>query len=91
MCDNILDRLGVELKIEVFLSYENYNFWDETSVIKEEHYAIKILSSNKEILIQKSDKGNSFVVLNRHNCIIRMNEMLSGASKSRNIDIKSGK
>ena len=56
---------------------------------KEEYDVIKILSSKKELLIQRSDKGNSVAVLNRHDYIIRLNEMLPGTSKFRNIAIKS--
>lgn len=55
----------VELKREVFLLYDNHNFWDEINITKEEHDAIKNLSYNEKILIQNSDKGKSVVVLNR--------------------------
>ena len=52
---------------------------------------MKNLSSNKEILIEKPDKGKSVVSLYRDDYIIRMNEMLSDSSKFSNIDTKSGK
>ena len=32
---------------------------DELNVSKEEHVALKGLSANKALIIQKSDKGNS--------------------------------
>ena len=66
----------------------NYSFWDELSISKEEHVALKVLSTNKDLIIQKLDKGNSRVLLNRNNCIKPMNEMLSDCSK---LDIKPGK
>lgn len=81
----------VELKREVFLLYDNHNFWDEMNITKEEHDAIKNLSYSKKILIQNSDKGKSVVVLNRLDYITPMNEMLSDTSEFRNIDIKPGK
>ena len=89
MCYNILDETKVDLKREGFLSYDNYNFWDEIKITKKVHGSIKTISSNKEILIQKSDKNRSVVVLNRHDYITRMRELLSD-TKHRNIDIKSG-
>ena len=73
------------------MSYDNYNFWDEINITKGEHNVIKHFSSHKEILIPESDKSNSAVVLNRHDYITRINEMLYDTSKFRNIDIKSAK
>lgn len=88
LVDNILDRLKVELKKGSYLlSYDK--FWDK--ITKEKYNTVKNLSSNKEILIQKFDKVNSVVMLNRHGYITQMNGLLSGTSKFRNIDIKSGK
>ena len=63
--DNILERLKVEIKREAFSSYDNYSFWDELNISKEEHVALKGLSANNNLIIQKSDKGNSVVLLNR--------------------------
>ena len=85
---NILARLKVEIKREAFSSYDNYSFWDELDISKEEHKALKILSTKKDLIIQKSDKGNSVVLLNRNDYINRMNEMLSDSSKFKKLDIK---
>ena len=87
MCDNISSGL----KREAFLSYDNYNFSDEINNAMEERDIIKNLQSNEEILIQKSDEGNSVVEFNRDDYITRMNGMLSDTSKLMNIDIKSRK
>lgn len=73
------------------MSYDNYNFSDEINNAMEERDIIKNLQSNEEILIQKSDEGNSVVEFNRDDYITRMNGMLSDTSKLMNIDIKSGK
>ena len=67
--DNILERLKVEIKREAFSSDGNYSFWDELNISKEEHVALKDLSANKDLIIQKSDKGNSVVLLNRNDYI----------------------
>ena len=88
--DNILERLKVEIKREVFSSYDNYSFWDELNISKEEHVALKGLSANKDLIIQKSDKGNSVVLLNR-NDIKRLNKMLSDSSKFKKLNVKPGK
>ena len=54
--------------------------------------ALKGLSANKDLIIQKSDKGNSkFNSLNRNNYIKRLNEMLSDSSKFKKLNIKPGK
>ena len=89
--ENILERLKVEIKREAFSSYDNYSFWDELNISKEEHKALKSLSTNKDLIIQKSGKGNSVVLLNRNDYIKRMNEMLSDSSKFKKLDIKPGK
>ena len=59
-----------------------YSFWNELNISKEEHVALKGLSTSKDLLIiQKSGKGNSVVLLNRNDYIKRMSEMLSDSSK----------
>ena len=88
---NILEWLKVEIKREVFSSYESYSLWDELNISKEEHVALKRLYTNKDLIIQKSDKGNSVVLLDRNDYIERMNEMLSDSSKFKKLDIKPGK
>ena len=47
---------------------------------KEEHVALKALSTIKNFIIQKSNKGDSMVFLNRNDYIKRMNETLSDSS-----------
>ena len=89
--ENILERLKVDIKREALSSYHNYSFSDELNLSKEEHKALKSLSTNKDLIIQKSDKGNSAVLLNRNDYIKRMNKMFSDCSKFKKLDIKPGK
>ena len=89
--DNILERVKVKIKREAFSSYDNYSFWDELNISKEEHVALKGLSANNDLIIQKSDKGNSVVLLNRNDYIKRLNEMLSDSSKFKKLNVKAGK
>ena len=86
-----MERLKVEIKREAFSSYDNYSFWDELNISKEEHVALKGLSANNDLIIQKSDKGNSVVLLNRNDYIKRLNEMLSDSNKFKKLNIKPGK
>ena len=53
--------------------------------------ALKGLSTNKDFINQKLDKGNSLILSNRNDYIKRMNEMLSDSSKFRKLDLKPGK
>ena len=89
--ENILERIKVEIKGEAFSSYDNYSFWDELSISKEEHVALKGLSTNKDFIIKKLDKCSSVVLLNRNDYIKRMNQMLSDSSIFKKLDIKPGK
>ena len=52
---------------------------------------MKDLSSRKEIIIQKADKGNSTVILNKYDYIKRMNEMLLDINKFKKLNFKPGK
>ena len=58
---------------------------------KPEFDALKKLSSNKDIVIQKSDKGNSVVIVNRDDYLRRMQEMVDDVSKFEKVDVKDGK
>ena len=53
--------------------------------------ALKDLYPNKDLIIQKLDKGNSVVLLNRNDYIKRLNKMLSDSSKFKKLNIKPGK
>ena len=85
--DNKLERLKVEIKREAFSSYPNYSFLDELNISQEEHVALKGLSANNNLIIQKSDKGNSVVLLNRNDYIKRLNEMLPDCSKFKKLNV----
>ena len=52
---------------------------------------MKDLSSRKEIIIQKAEKGNLTVILNKYDYIKRMNEMLLDINKFKKLNFKPGK
>ena len=48
--------------------------------------ALKVLSKNKNIIIQKLDKGYSVVLLNRNDYIKQMNEISPDSSKFKKLE-----
>ena len=52
---------------------------------------MKGLSSNKGIILQKRDKGNSFILVKKADYIKRMKELLSDVSKFKEITAEPGK
>ena len=45
---------------------------NENNLSKEEHLALKDLIKNRDLVIQKADKGNTLVILNKNDYISRM-------------------
>ena len=86
-----LDILKVDLKKIAYGSFKNYNFLRELNLSLDEYNALKKLSSNKDIVIQKSDKGNSVVLVNREDYLKRMQEMVDDPSKFEKVSVKEGK
>ena len=54
-------------------------------------HTIKSLIKNIELIIQKADKGNTVVLLNRKNYISKMKMTLVDTSKFNKIQIDDGK
>ena len=52
---------------------------------------MKGLSSNKGIVLQKSHKGNSVVLVHKEDYVKRMKELLSDVSKFNEIIVEPGK
>ena len=82
--DSILERIKIDMKKICFSSFENFKFKDELNITPDELKALKDLSSRKDIIIQKADKDNSVVILNKRDCIERMTELLLDIDKSKN-------
>ena len=53
------------MKKTCFSSFEKFNFKDELNITPDKLKALTDLSSGKDIIIQKADKGNSIVILNK--------------------------
>ena len=54
----------------------------------DEYIALKKLSKNKDLIIHKSDTGNSVVVLDRKDYIKKMNNTLSDQKKFVMVNLK---
>ena len=75
-----------------FSAYGNFKFKDELNANPEELKALKNFSLRLDIIIQKVDKGNNFVVfLNKTDYTKRMTEMLSVIDKLKKLNVKPGK
>ena len=59
----------------------------ENNLPKAEFDALKSLIRNKELIIQKSDKGNTVVLLNREGYISKMKLILPNTSKFKKIQV----
>ncbi len=83
--------LKLDFKKLAYGSFNRYNFLKELNLSKPEYDALKTLSSNKDIVIQKSDKGNSVVVIDRTDYLARMQDLVSDTSKFEKVKVKEGK
>ena len=76
-----LDFMKTKTKETALLSFGQYNKNPQQNLSKEELGALTNLSKNKDIVIQKSDKGNSVVIVDKDTYIKRMENLLSGQRK----------
>jgi hypothetical protein len=63
----------------------------EQNLLPDEINALKTLKADKSIIIQKSDKGNSVVLLNKETYEQRMEELLADATKFHKVNVEPGK
>ena len=63
----------------------------ENDLSKEEHLALKDLIKNKDLDIEKADKDNTVVILNKNDYISRMNVILNDSSKFQKLSIDQNK
>ena len=54
---------------------------NENNLSKEEHLALKYLIKNRNLVIQKADKGDIVITLNKNDYISKMKGILSDSSK----------
>ena len=69
------------LRDSAFSSYKNTGKNFEKNLLKVEFDALKILLKNKDVIVQKADKGNTVVILNRIDYVRKMKNILNDSSK----------
>ena len=74
MSNEDLDSVKAKTKEATLSSYRSYNNNAHQSLSKEEFIALQNLSKNKDLIIQKSDKGNSTVIVQRQDYLMKMND-----------------
>ena len=79
------------MKKVAWSSFTEYNFLKELNLSRAEYQALKNLSSNESLVIHKSDKGNSVVMVNRDDYVRKMQEMVDDGSKFEKVEVKEGK
>ena len=85
------ERIKTDMKHISLSTLESYDFYKELNITVEELDILESLRSNKNIIVQKSDKGNSVVILNKSDYIKKMEAMLADESKFTNHHIGDGK
>ena len=75
--------LKVKIKDCPLSSFKLYNEKGPVSSLnKNEIFALKTLSKNKDLIIQKSDQGNSIVLINKSDYLDKMYNILSDSKKN---------
>ena len=67
------------LKDSALTSFWSYYYNSKVNLIKNEKLALNNLSKNKNIVIQKSDKGNRAVLLGRHKYLEGLSKLLNNS------------
>ena len=70
-----------------FLSDKDTGKILEKNLPKGEFDALKIILKNKDIIVQKADKGNTVVILNRKDYVFKMKNILNDKSKFQKVYI----
>ena len=85
------DQFKTDLKHLSFKTYRDYKFKQDLNISHHDYSLLDNLSKNKDLVIQKTDKGNSVVLLNRVDYDNSMLGILSDTSKFKKVNIPSKK
>ena len=75
MSNEDLDFVKAKTKEAALSSYRSYNNTVPQNLSKEEFISLQNLSRNKDLIIQKSDKGSSVVIVERQDYIKKMDDI----------------
>lgn len=73
--DHELERFKREIKKEAYSLFDNYNFWNEINISKEEFLVLRGISNHEVIILQQVDKANSVVLVNKVDYAKKMKEL----------------
>ena len=82
------DFIQGRLRDCAFTSYRDVGKNTDKNLSKEEQFALSTLIKNKDLVIQKADKGNTVVILNKKDYNLKMKMVLSENSKFYNFPIE---
>ena len=85
------DFIQGRLRDFAFTSYRDVGKNIDRNLSKEQHFALKNLIKNKDLVIQKADKGNNVVILNKNDYNLDMKKILSDTSKFQKLSIDKNK
>ena len=93
ICNEDMSVIKARLLDTALTSYQNFSRDREPpeNLTFSEFKALKRLSKNKDIVIQKADKGNTVVILDKCSYIRAIEEILNDNSKFSKLDIPTGK
>ena len=93
LCNEALSIIKVRLLDAALTSYQNFSSDRDPpeNPTPSEFKALNRLSKNKNIVIQKADKGNTVVILDKCSYISAIEEILNDSSKFSKLDIPAGK
>ena len=85
-----LDFIKIRIKDTALTSFRYYNANVPKHLSNEEFEALKTLSGNCDLVIQKADKGNSVVIVEKDVYVRHMETILSDLNKFEKVSIKKG-
>ena len=74
-----------------YTSFKQVSNISEKNLSKEEVKALNKLLKNKDIVIQKADKSNNIVILNKSDYVFKLSKILKDISKFKRVNIEEGK
>ena len=93
LCNKDMSLIKARLLDTALTSYQNFSSDKDPpeNLTPSEFKALKRLSKNKNIVIQKANKGNTVVILDKCSYISSIEEILNDNSKFSKLDIPAGK
>ena len=85
-----LDFIKTRIKDTTLTSFRNYNANVRQHLSNEEFEALKSLSADYNLVIQKGNKSNSVVIVEKDVYVRHMETILSDLNKSEKVSIKKG-